>query len=92
VSMNPIIRTRTRHYRHAYHPTRDSIINRLVDSWVDKFFIRHTDFVCYINPNGREIVIGGFEKTWKEVGVVPLKVQSHYLPGATEENSEESRR
>jgi hypothetical protein len=25
--INPIIRTRTRHFRRAYHPTRDSIIN-----------------------------------------------------------------
>jgi hypothetical protein len=25
VLINPIIRTRTRHSRHAYHPTRDNI-------------------------------------------------------------------
>jgi hypothetical protein len=25
VLINPIIRTRTRHFRHAYHPTRDHI-------------------------------------------------------------------
>jgi hypothetical protein len=25
VLINPIIRTRTRHFRHAYHPTRDNI-------------------------------------------------------------------
>jgi hypothetical protein len=26
VLINPISRTRTRHFRHAYHPTRDNII------------------------------------------------------------------
>jgi hypothetical protein len=29
VLINPIIRIRTRHSRHAYHPSRDNILNTL---------------------------------------------------------------